>query len=303
MSKELAPVVLFVYNRPEHTKRTIEALSQNYFAKDTDIYIYSDAPKSYKQIEKVDKVRSFIHQASGFKSVTICEAKKNKGLAKSVISGVTEVINKHGKIIVLEDDLVTSKYFLRFMNEALDFYIKDSFIWSISGYQFPFDVPRAYQKTVYASYRSSSWGWATWIDRWKTIDWEIKDYLKYRYNPFRILKFCKGGTDLDKMLRYQMKGKIDSWAIRWCYNQSMQNKFTVYPIKSLVNSIGTDGSGTHCDQTSSRFKVELVDYYEYSFDHDIRPDKEVMRRFRKVVDRSPMRKIEQIANRILKKSI
>ena len=132
---------------------------------------------------------------------------------------------------------------------------------------------------------------ATWKDRWETIDWEIKDYSGYRYNPIRIAKFCKGGTDLDKMLRYQMQGKIDSWAIRWCYNQCKQNKLTIYPTKSLVNNIGTDGRGTHCDPTSVRFRQTLATNFKYEFEHNLSVNREVMKRYRKVVNRSIVRKL------------
>lgn len=291
MNREFAPTVLFVYNRPDHTRKTLEALRENYMAADTNLFIFSDAAKSDTQKDKVDEVRKIIYHFKGFKTISIHEAEKNRGLANSVISGVTEIISKYGKVIVLEDDMLTSKKFLNFMNDALDFYKQDTSIWSISGYQFPFEIPPNYKKPVYTAYRSSSWGWATWKDRWDTIDWKIIDYKNYRYNLPKIMKFCKGGTDLDKMLRYQMNGKIDSWAIRWCYNQSMQNKYTIYPICSLVNSIGTDGSGTHCDPTSRRFGVKLANNFEYSFEHALLPDNEIMKRYRKIVNRSISRKV------------
>ena len=214
-----------------------------------------------------------------------------------MITGVTEIINEKGKVIVVEDDLITSPQFLTFMNDALDFYEDEKKIWSISGYQFPFELPETYTKSVYAAYRSSSWGWATWKDRWETIDWEVKDYSSYKYNPLRIAKFCKGGTDLDKMLRYQMQGKIDSWAIRWCYNQCKQDKYTIYPVKSLVNNIGTDGRGTHCDPTSVRFRQTLATSFKYEFEHNLPADREVMKKYRKIVNRSVLRKIKNILNR------
>ena len=245
-------------------------------------------------MENVSLVRNYIHKIDGFKSVHIIEAEKNKGLAKSVITGVTEIINEKGKVIVVEDDLITSPQFLTFMNDALDFYEDEKKIWSISGYQFPFELPETYTKSVYVAYRSSSWGWATWKDRWETIDWEVKDYSSYKYNPLRIAKFCKGGTDLDKMLRYQMQGKIDSWAIRWCYNQCKQDKYTIYPVKSLVNNIGTDGRGTHCDPTSVRFRQTLATSFKYEFEHNLPADREVMKKYRKIVNRSVLRKIKNI---------
>lgn len=297
MKRELAPVVMFVYNRLDSVEQTIENLKKNELADQTDLFIFSDAAKKEKQAESVKLVREYIHKIDGFKSVHIIEAEKNKGLANSVITGVSEIINERGKVIVVEDDLITSPQFLSFMNEALDFYESEKKIWSISGYQFPFEIPETYSKSVYAAYRSSSWGWATWKDRWETIDWEIKDYSGYKYNPIRIAKFCKGGTDLDKMLRYQMQGKIDSWAIRWCYNQCEQNKLTIYPIKSLVNNIGTDGRGTHCDPTSVRFRQTVATDFKYEFEHDLPVECEIMRRYRKIVNRSIWRKFRNIAKK------
>lgn len=294
MREKNAPVVLFVYNRPEHTQKTLECLQRNELAEKTDLYIFSDAPKNKKQEKKVNEVRKIIHQVSGFQAVNIVEAEKNRGLANSVITGVTDVIEKYGKVIVLEDDILTSKCFLKFMNDALDFYADQSKIWSLSGYGFPIDIPEYYKYSIYLSYRASSWGWATWKDRWNTIDWNIEDYNSYKYSISKIFHFCKGGTDLDKLLRYQMSGKIDSWAVRWCYNQSFQNKYTVYPVKSLATSIGTDGSGTHCDTTSVRFQTEIVDNFNYSLIRDLEIDKEIMRRFRKIRDRSIIRKIRNI---------
>ena len=297
MKRELAPVIMFVYNRLDSVEQTIENLKRNELAEQAELFIFSDAAKKESQVENVSLVRNYIHKIDGFKSVHIIEAEKNKGLAKSVITGVTEIINEKGKVIVVEDDLITSPQFLTFMNDALDFYEDEKKIWSISGYQFPFELPETYTKSVYAAYRSSSWGWATWKDRWETIDWEVKDYSSYKYNPLRIAKFCKGGTDLDKMLRYQMQGKIDSWAIRWCYNQCKQDKYTIYPVKSLVNNIGTDGRGTHCDPTSVRFRQTLATSFKYEFEHNLPADREVMKKYRKIVNRSVLRKIKNLLNR------
>ena len=297
MKRELAPVIMFVYNRLDSVEQTIENLKRNELAEQAELFIFSDAAKKESQVENVNLVRNYIHKIDGFKSVHIIEAEKNKGLAKSVITGVTEIINEKGKVIVVEDDLITSPQFLTFMNDALDFYEDEKKIWSISGYQFPFELPETYTKSVYVAYRSSSWGWATWKDRWETIDWEVKDYSSYKYNPLRIAKFCKGGTDLDKMLRYQMQGKIDSWAIRWCYNQCKQDKYTIYPVKSLVNNIGTDGRGTHCDPTSVRFRQTLATSFKYEFEHNLPADREVMKKYRKIVNRSVLRKIKNILNR------
>ncbi|MEH7440207.1 glycosyltransferase [Neobacillus drentensis] len=294
MSYKYAPVVLFVYNRPNHTAKTIEHLKNNNLADKTDLFIFSDAAKSDKQTDKVKLVREYIGTISGFKSVTICEAEKNRGLAKSIISGVSDVLNKYGVVIVLEDDIITAPCFLEYMNSALTFYKDDKEIWSITGYNYPFEIPNSYKETVYLSYRASSWSWATWKDRWDTVDWDIKDYAAYRWNPIKIAQFCKGGTDLDKMLRNQMKGLIDSWAIRWCYNQSFQKKYTIYPCSAIATNIGTDGTGTHFSENSSRYNSRLDENYKYEFKHHLQIDPEIMRRYRKIVNRSIIRRIKRI---------
>lgn len=249
----IAPVIIFVYTRPEHTKKTIESLAKNRLAKETEVFIFSDAPKNEEAFEKVKRVREYIDLLPDrklFKSVDIRKAEKNKGLANSVISGVTEVINKYGKAIVVEDDLVSSPDFLEYMNEALDFYENDKQIWSISGYTFKIDIPPNYKSDVYLSYRGCSWGWGTWSDRWNMVDWDVKDYAEFKSNKRLRSKFNRGGLDMADMLDAQMQGKIDSWAIRWCYAQSKADMLTVYPVVSRIKNIGLDGTGTHSGITT-----------------------------------------------------
>lgn len=257
--KNLAPIVLFVYNRPKHTQDMIEALAKNNFAKESDVYIFSDNAKKEKDIENVRKVRTYIDsikQKNWFANVYIEKAEKNKGLAKSVINGVTKVINKYDKVIVLEDDLIPSKVFLEYMNKALDFYEKKESIWSISGYNIPIQIPKNYKFDIYLGYRGCSWGWATWKDRWNTVDWKVSDYKEFKNNYKKRKQMNRGGPDMAQMLDSQMQGLCDSWAIRWCYEQSKQNKYTIYPVKSLVINQGLDGTGTHSGTTKD-FDVEI----------------------------------------------
>lgn len=278
--KKLAPVAIFVYARPEHTKRTIEALAKNDLARETEVYIYADNTKKENNIKQVEEVRKYIDtipDKNYFKIVTIIKSPKNKGLANSVIEGVTKVINMYGKAIVVEDDLVTSKYFLTYMNEALDFYKNDKTIWSISGYNPPIEIPRDYKQDVYLGYRASSWGWATWKDRWETIDWDVKDYAKFKHSISKRKRLNRGGPDMAQMLDNQMKNRIDSWAIRWCYEQSKQGKLTIFPTKSLVINQGLDGSGTHSG-TSHKFDVTLTDKLP-KLEKDLSLNKEISKNF------------------------
>lgn len=280
MSK-LAPIVLFVYTRLEHTKNTIESLAKNKLAKESEVYIFSDNAKKEKDQESVNKVREYIHdihKKSYFKSVTIIEAEKNKGLAKSVIEGVTDIINKYGKVIVVEDDLISANTFIEYMNKALDFYQNDEKIWSISGYNIPMCINKDYNHDVYLGYRGCSWGWATWSDRWNTVDWEVKDYQEFKHSYRKRKKFNRGGPDMAQMLDNQMNKKIDSWAIRWCYEQSKQDKYTIYPIKSLITNQGLDGSGTHSGKTEE-FDVKAINDYAPELEKDLQLDKHITKIF------------------------
>jgi len=255
----LAPVIIFVYNRPEHTIQTIEALSKNELARESNIFIFSDAAKNEESVEKVKVVRDYIdsiEEKKYFKSFTITKSEANKGLAKSVINGVSEIISKYGKIIVLEDDLITAPDFLTYMNDALDYYCNLEKVWSISGYNIPIAFPKDYKSEIYYSYRGCSWGWATWKNRWDQVDWDVKDYIEFKSSRRLKNRFNRGGRDMANMLDSQMEGIIDSWAIRWCYTQSKRNLLTVYPVKSRVKNIGLDGSGTHSGITA-HYNVEI----------------------------------------------
>ena len=177
----LAPIVLFVYNRADHFQKTFDALSKCPEAKDSDLFIFSDGPKNEAAAEKVQAVRQAIHDAESsgaFKSITIHESPVNCGLAQSIISGVTDVISQYGRIIVLEDDCMASPYLLSFMNRSLDAFENNPKIGSIAGYAPPIDFPNDYTDDTFLAWRSCSWGWATWKNRWQDIDWELKNMIQ-----------------------------------------------------------------------------------------------------------------------------
>lgn len=249
-----APVLLFTYKRVDTLKQTIAALQKNHLAQETDLFIFSDGAKKEEDIPSINRVREFINAISGFKKITIYVADENKGLANSIISGVTKIIKEFDKVIVLEDDLVTTPNFLIFMNNALNFYEKDERIFSIAGYS---TVIKNSAEDVYFTFRASSWGWATWKDRWIDVPWEIKNYDSFKRSKDFKKQFNKMGSDLSKMLDDQMKGKINSWAIRWVYHQFVTQRFTVYPTISKVQNIGTGKSATHTRDAFNRFETIL----------------------------------------------
>lgn len=180
--KNLAPIVLFTYKRLNTLKQTIESLQQNYLATESDLYIFSDAAKGIEDKESVDSVRNYIKTIKGFKSVTITESEVNKGLATSIIEGVSQILKTHETVIVLEDDLVSTNNFLDFMNESLTKYEDETAIFSISGFSFNLNLEKKYFYDVYFLNRGWSWGWATWRDRWEKVDWKIKDYSEFIKN-------------------------------------------------------------------------------------------------------------------------
>ena len=278
----LAPMVLFTFNRLDHTKKTIDALKENILAKESELFIFSDGARNSEEYIKVKSVRKYLKSIDGFKKINIIETEKNRGLAKSVISGVTDIINKYGKVIVLEDDLVTSKYFLKYMNEALTIFKEREDIWSISGYGPNINIPTDYKDDIYITKRGSSWGWATWKDRWELVDWKVSDYNIFKSNREMIQEFNLSGKDLAPMLDDQIAGRIDSWAIRWVYSQFRNNMYTVYPIKSLVKNIGNDLSGTHTT-TTTHFNVKLGEK-EINLNKNIKYNKGINKYFKEFYD-------------------
>lgn len=264
MSKDnCAPICLFVYNRLEETKKTIKALQNNFLAKESDLFVFSDGGKNKKDNEKVSKIREYLNNISGFKSINIFESNNNKGLASSVINGVSRVLENHNKIIVLEDDLVSSPNFLDFLNQSLEFYEKDNKIFSVSGYTLNL-TSLTVKKDYYFGYRASSWGWGIWKDRWDKIDWNVSDYENFKNDKNAIKKFKRGGSDLPRMLKNQITGKIDSWAIRFCYHQSKNNIFTVFPTKSKLINIGFSEEATNTIGTK-RFNTPLDEELKRKF--------------------------------------
>ena len=285
MQRELAPVILFTYNRPDHTEKVLNALAVNYLASETNLYIFCDGPKNVKAVEKNQLTRRIIKdevEKGRFKSVKIRISENNKGLARSIISGVTEIISEYGKCIVLEDDHITSRYFLTYMNDALDYFFKDERIWSISGFTYALNSLKQYPHDIYLSYRANSHGWATWQNRWNTVDWTVSDFKQLSRSPIRIWKFNRGGNDLFRMLRHQVRGERDSWAIRFCYSQSKQNKLAVYPRVSLVKNIGFDGSGTHCQAMDGELNSDFQAEIDCIKIEDVRLNKDIVRDFKRM---------------------
>ncbi len=260
----VAPVLLFGFNRPDLIAKTIDALKLNKLATETELIVFSDGPRSDKDIIQIGRLREIVKCTKGFRSVTLIKQEVNKGLANSIIDGVSETIETHGKVIVLEDDLISSDNFLVFMNKALDYYQENKSVFSISGYTFSFSSKS--KRDVYFTKRGSSWGWATWADRWKNVDWAVKDFDTFKSNIGEQKQFNRMGTDLSDMLSRQMAGKMNSWAIRWVYQQHKEDSFTVYPTKSKIRNLGFGETATHTFDYFNRYDTKLDLSHQQQFD-------------------------------------
>ena len=242
-----APVVLFVYNRPAHTRKTIDALRKNGLSNKTDIFIYSDAAKSTEDSTYVQEVREYITAIDGFKSVNIIEQKDNMGLAASIITGVTTACEKYGKVIVLEDDIETSPYFLRYMNDALSLYAEDKKVMHISGCTYP--VKEFCDESSYFLNLPLCWGWATWDHAWSNFSKNIN--IMERFSPKMISKFNFDDTyNYWDQLKLNRSGKFNTWFIFWYATVFLAGGLSLFPKKSMTRNIGMDGTGVHCGSTN-----------------------------------------------------
>jgi hypothetical protein len=267
--EDFAPIVLFTYKRLDTLKQTVEALKKNNLASQSDLYIFSDAARGDQDAEGVDKVRNYIKSIDGFKTVTIYESLLNKGLASSIIEGVTEILKIHETVIVLEDDLVSTNNFLDFMNQSLDDFKNEGKVFSISGFSFNLQIDDEYIYNTYFLNRGWSWGWATWRDRWEKIDWEIQHYSEFVKDSNAQKIFSEGGSDLNGMLKKQMNGKLDSWAIRWFYNQFKCKGLTVYPVESKILNEGFGVNATHTKGSPRRYMPFLDTNNKRTFVHPL----------------------------------
>ncbi|MFC2742132.1 MAG: glycosyltransferase family A protein [Selenomonas artemidis] len=265
---QLAPVVLFAYNRLVHTQKTIEALKENIYAKATELFIYSDAAKNDEARSAVHALREYLHTIKGFRAVNVIEQEENQGLAKSIITGVTEIVNRYSKVIVLEDDIVTSRYFLKYMNDALKLYEKDPAVMEISGYM-P-EIERAgLGETAFLQF-ADCWGWGTWQDAWSCFE----------RDPEKLIASCTGedikkinfdgSTDLWQQVVDNKERRLHTWAIFWHVAVVLRNGLMLVPTQSLTQNIGMDATGEHCgietayntrlyDRAISKFPVEVLE--------------------------------------------
>lgn len=251
----LAPIALFVYNRPQHLRRTLECLQKNKLANESELFIFSDGAKTPKDITKVEEIRSLIRSITGFKNIQIIEQPTNKGLASSIIEGVTLLTHKYGKVIVLEDDLESSPYMLQYFNDALSFYENTERVMHIGGYMYPINkegLPETFLFRV-----ATSWGWATWHRAWQHFEPDMEKLYRC-FDDTKITAFSIDRTEnFWKQVNQFRAGRINSWAIRWYASVFLNGGLCLSPATSMTNNIGNDASGTHSDATDM-YKTQLA---------------------------------------------
>lgn len=294
---KVAPIALFVYNRPEHTHKTLEALVANDLASESDLFVFSDGPKNLEAASSVAIVREYIAGISGFKSVTIIKRLENFGLARSIITGVTELVNRHGRIIVLEDDIVTSPYFLQYMNKALDVYKDEDRVMHVAGYMYPIN-PVGLPQTLF--YRQTScWGWATWQRAWCNFESDpmklatsFNDQFRYRFN-------IDGMYDFWEHLRLNCTGEWETWAIKWYASVFLRGGLCLHPARSLAANIGFDASGINCNSTNF-YEVAIANSPVKEFETTIEENHIALARIRSFLRPSFMDRIYLIASSLFR---
>lgn len=262
----LSPVVIFVYNRPEHARKTIESLARNRLAEDTILYIFSDGPKSTQDEKMVSSVRRYIEGVDGFKGVILHMEENNLGLAPSIINGVTQVVNEHGRVIVLEDDLVTAPGFLSYMNQALQYFEAVKKVMHVGGYMYPIN-PQGLSDSFFNRH-VSSWGWGTWSRAWRMFQPSVEELANCFNDEMRFHLNLDGAYDFWDHLEKNLKGDLHTWAIRWYASVLLNDGLSLYPSTSLVDNIGVDGSGSHCGR-ASKYNVELRQETIAEFPRDV----------------------------------
>jgi len=282
-------LLLFVYNRPRHTARTLRALAGNLGASSTRLMIFSDGPGDERDESLVQEVRVLCKKVKGFGSVEMVEREKNLGLATSIRHGVSEALADVDAVAVMEDDLITSPFFLNYSFGALSAYEGDSRLLSVSAFVPPrilMPRPRDFRGDVWLSKRNLSFGWGVWKDRWESVNWDQAEEETFVDRPELHEGFSQGGADLPVMMKKQLRGETDSWAIHFSYAHFRQAKYSLLPRESYVRPIGFDGSGVHCRPSPLGLLSNVRQAKkDPDFPKQLQIDTEMQESFRKYFDR------------------
>jgi|TARA_B110000967_G_C18822993_1_gene529767 hypothetical protein len=254
-NKNLPGIAIFAYNRPNHLKRTIKNLIQNYNSANYDIYFFCNGLNKDANPKKHLEIQNIIKRIKHFNSKKVFLRTKNIGLANNILQGVSEVFKKKKSVIIIEDDIITNKNYLNYMSGGLDFFKNDKLIGTITGYSFT-NIDKLSSKDIYLSQRHASWGWGTWSHVWHKMRWDKKWILSKMNNKNFKKNFNNSGKDMHTALNKQLNGYNDALDILVNLNCFIMNRYSVCPKKSLLYNVGLDGSGTHCrkgDQIFNNF--------------------------------------------------
>jgi len=299
MAELMPPIAVFAFNRPDHLRRTLDALAANLGAAAASLIVFCDGPRTELDAPACVQVAEVARQARGFASVDIVVRDRNFGCAGSVIDGVSTTLRSHSRIIVVEDDILTSPFTLDFLCRALDEYVAHPSVFSVAAWAPPFPVTeRTYPYNAFFFPRFHCWGWATWRDRWDLIDWTFSKYNDYVAYPFLRAAHRRGGDDLPVILQSQVEGKIDSWAARVEYARFLNGGLTLYPRHSLVLNIGMDGSGRHCGKSAKYGTVvsQRTAHDSAPFPHHACVDDSIASRVRRIYRRPSL--MHRIGSRV-----
>ncbi|GAB3893332.1 glycosyltransferase family protein [Spirosoma agri] len=277
-----APVILFAFKRAHELQRTLAALQANYLAAQTELYVFVDGPRYAHEVGKVEAVRAVVDTIRGFKTIHRFYSRSNIGCADSIIAGVTQILQHHSTVIVLEDDIVTTPNFLNFMNQCLGHYAGVPNVFSIGGYTFPFRQPDDYAVDGYFFPRTCAWGWAIWADRWQGVDWALTDFDDFMADPIARRQFNAGGSDRVRMLQRAKSREIDAWDIRLCYSAFKAGGLTIYPTVSKVLNIGIDSPDSTTEIVYDRYRpvLDSGQQTQFTLPKQVQPHPTYDRRFR-----------------------
>jgi hypothetical protein len=304
----LAPIALFAFNRPMHFKRTLSALAANDLAAESDMTIFCDGPRHEEEKKLTDAVREVAACAVGFHSITIITHEQNLGCAESVIGGMEYMFTRHERLIVIEDDILCSPFTLRFLNEGLEKYIYEPVVFNISAWSPPqhlLHISKIYPFSAYFIPRFNCWGWASWRDRWKKIDWKVSDYTAFKKETYLQKNYCQGGDDLLPMLTWQMEGLLDSWSVRMNYARFKHGCIGLNPVYSHTTNIGMR-TGTHCRTIDIRLDNDITLACRHTkWPNYIFVDAAIAAAYRKVYSRPsvPIRAVNKISHILFRKNI
>ena len=254
----MTPIAIFTYNRPDHLEYTLKSILNNHDIEDAKIFFFSDGPKNYEDELNITKTRKIISKVCRKnKNYISIFRDKNYGLKHNIISGVSEVLSYYDKLIILEDDLLTSKYFYKLLSYLLNIYSINELLGSVTGFMYPIKQNKLYEYDICFTYRHSSWGWGTWRNIWDKVDWNIKNKIINFDNLNNKVSFNRSGPDMTNLLKLEKEGKVNSWSIIFDYNMWKLNKLSAAPVLGHIRNIGLDGTGTH------KVKIKKKDTHTY----------------------------------------